>query len=124
MNYRVEQEDLMKTLALWDGLMPGRELVRLIACGGTALTLMGYKESTKDVDFLVPVEKEYQRFLKFLIQAGYQKVTHDGWKRTGENTIYDLYCGKKIYVTELLTSPLLKGGHKKIRQWEKFILGS
>ncbi len=36
---------------------------------------------------------------------------------------YDLYCGKRIYVTELLTSPLLKGGHRKIRQWKRIYLG-
>ena len=48
MAYRVLADELMETLGAWDELIPGREKIRLIACGGTALTLLGYKESTKD----------------------------------------------------------------------------
>jgi len=95
----------------------------LIACGGTALTLLGYKESTKDVDFLVPEEKEYKQLTQFLERAGYLPKTSYGWKRAGENIIFDLYPGKTVYQTELLTSPLDAGGNKQIRQWNKIYLG-
>jgi hypothetical protein len=54
MNYRLNKNDLLSTLELWDSLIAGRGKIHLIACGGTALTLLGFKESTKDVDFLVP----------------------------------------------------------------------
>ena len=58
--YRQGKNELLSTLKEWDRLMPSRAKIHLIACGGTALTLLGYKESTKDVDFIVPVEKEYE----------------------------------------------------------------
>ena len=45
---------------------------QLIACGGTALTLLELKESTKDVDFVVPVVTEYEKLVKFLNTIGYQ----------------------------------------------------
>ena len=62
MEYRVTADELRQTLASWDALFPGRGKIRLVACGGTALSLLGYKESTKDVDFLVPNEQEYKHF--------------------------------------------------------------
>lgn len=123
MDYRVLADELTETLGAWDELIPGREKIRLIACGGTALTLLGYKESTKDVDFLLPNESEYQRLVKFLKEAGYDPVTPYGWKRSGENVIFDLYPGKKVYSTELLTSPLEEGGNRKVREWKKIYLG-
>ena len=70
MEYRIKEDELTRTLQAWDGLIPGRGKIRLVACGGTALTLMGYKESTKDVDFLVPEPKEYERLVGFLAKAG------------------------------------------------------
>lgn len=74
MEYRTTADEVMSTLALWDEWIPGRGKVHLIACGGTALTLLGYKESTKDVDLLVPVEKEYERLTHFLARGGYQRI--------------------------------------------------
>ena len=57
MAYRLNQKDLLDALGLWNGFL--NKKVHLIACGGTALTLLGVKESTKDVDMLVPVDQEY-----------------------------------------------------------------
>lgn len=123
MDYRTTPDELMMTLALWDELIPGRARIHLIGCGGTALTLLGYKESTKDVDLLVPWVREYERLIRFLERAGYQRTTTFGWHRPGEGVIYDLYPGKRVYMTELLTSPLLRGANRKIRQWKKICLG-
>lgn len=123
MDYQVLASELTDTLGAWNELLPGREKIHLIACGGTALTLLGYKESTKDVDFLVPNENEHQRLVKFLDEAGYDPVTQYGWKRPGENVIFDLYPGKRVYSTELLTSPLEVGGNRKVREWKKIYLG-
>ena len=119
MNYRIKKDELTQTLNIWNELIPGRGVVRLVACGGTALTLMGYKESTKDVDFLVPELKEYQRIVAFLESAGYRRETQYGWKREAETILFDLYLGKKVYVTELLTSPLIRGGSRLWRRWSK-----
>lgn len=37
--------------------------------------------------------------------------------------LFDLYPGSRVYSTGLLTSPLKRGGHRKIREWEKIYLG-
>lgn len=119
MEYRIKKDELTRTLQAWDELLPGRGKIRLVACGGTALTLMGHKESTKDVDFLVPEPEEYNHLTGFLAQAGYRQETQYGWKREGETILFDLYPGKKVYVTELLTSPLARGGSRKWKAWKK-----
>lgn len=121
--YRLGKNELLKILEEWNRLLPGRGKVHLIACGGTALTLLGYKESTKDVDFLVPDEREYTRLIQFLESAGYKQVSGDGWMREGERIIYDLYKGKRIFTTELLDSPLEGGRHRKILELTKIYLG-
>jgi hypothetical protein len=123
MEYRMKAGELTRTLKTWDELIPGRGKIHLIACGGTALTLMGYKESTKDVDFLVPRTEEYRRLLDFLKKAGYRQVTQWGWKREMETIVFDLYLGKRIYTTELLTSPLSRQGHRKWNEWKKIYVG-
>ena len=123
MEYRVTANELKQTLASWDALFPGRGKIHLVACGGTALSLLGYKASTKDVDFLVPHEKEYERLVKFLTRAGYKRVTGEGWKRPDEVIRYDLYLGKRIFQTELLDSPLEARGHQKFWEGKKIYLG-
>ena len=50
MEYRFNADELMRALGVWDSVLPGRGKIHLIACGGMALTRLGYKESTKDVD--------------------------------------------------------------------------
>jgi hypothetical protein len=58
MKYRLNKLTLTDFLFLgqWNAFL--RRKVHLVACGGTALTLMDIKPSTKDVDFIVPVETE------------------------------------------------------------------
>lgn len=97
--------------------------VHLIACGGTALTLLGIKESTKDVDFLVPNESEYEYLIKILDQLGYVQVTTSGWGRKGEPYLFDLFRGKRIHTTELLNSPLEPGKNTLIREFSTLYIG-
>jgi len=52
MNDRANKELLLARLADWDSFLKKR--VRLIACGGTALTLLNIKPSTEDIDLIVP----------------------------------------------------------------------
>ena len=52
MEYRINKQGLLDELIIWDGFL--RRTVHLIACGGTAMTLLGVKESTKDIDLVVP----------------------------------------------------------------------
>ena len=123
MDYRIDRRELERTLKVWDELIPGRGKIRLVACGGTALTLMGYKESTKDVDFLVPRAEEYEKLVDFLKKAGYKQATQFGWRREQETILFDLYPGKRVYTTELLTSPLDRGGCRKWNEWKKIFVG-
>ena len=51
-----------------------RRKVQLIACGGTAMILIGVKPSTKDVDFMVPMAREYAYLTKQLKDLGYRQI--------------------------------------------------
>jgi hypothetical protein len=107
MQYRLTKQDLFDTLSNWNLFL--KKKVHLIACGGTALTLLDIKASTKDVDFMIPVLKEYDYLVKILSDSGYKKVKASGWARKGELYIFDLFSGKSIHTTELLESPLEEG---------------
>ena len=100
MKYRLNKSILLEVLSEWNRFI--RRKVHLIACGGTAMTLAGIKPSTKDVDFMVPKEKEYDYLMKQLKALGYKQVTGSGWKRAGEDFRFDLFRGKRIHTTELL----------------------
>ncbi|MDX2511466.1 MAG: hypothetical protein QNK25_05400 [Desulfobacterales bacterium] len=100
-----------------------RRKVHLIACGGTALTLMGIKESTKDVDFIVPNESEYKYLIKTIKDLGYKNTTGWGWSRKGDMFIFDLFAGKRIHTTELLESPLKPGNHTLFKEYSNIYIG-
>src|SRR3989338_2906532 len=121
--YRVTVYELIQTLSAWDGLITGRKKIHLIACGGTALTLLGYKASTADVDFLVPDKNEYARLVTFLKEAGYEQINRHRWKRPGEILLFDLFEGDAVFTTHLLASPLEPGRNRKIREFKKIYLG-
>lgn len=98
--------------------------VNLIACGGTALTLMDIKESTKDVDFIVPVPGEYERLCKFLKNIGYAEgaggLVHDD----DPFFIYQFWSGSNVFTTELLCSPLDEGQNIPVQKWKHIYLGA
>ena len=120
--YRLGANDLLDTLDNWNSLMNFR--VRLIACGGTALTLLKIKDSTKDIDFTVPMQKEYDRLMKFLRDLGYEEkgggLAHDD----DPNFIYQFWYGNKVFTTDLLDSPLDPGKHILIKRWSHIYLGA
>ena len=64
MEYRLNKEQLLDILREWDRFL--KRKVHLIACGGTAIALLGVKHSTKDVDFIVPDEREHAYLIKQL----------------------------------------------------------
>ena len=120
--YRLSANDLLDTLDNWNSLMNFR--VSLIACGGSALTLLKIKDSTKDIDFTVPVAKEYERLMKFLRDLGYEEqgggLAHDD----DPNFIYQFWCGNKVFTTNLLDSPLEPGKHIMVKRWSHIYLGA
>jgi hypothetical protein len=120
--YRLTGDDLMLTLDNWDSLMNFN--TRLIACGGTAMTLLNIKDSTKDIDFVVPVENEYKRLMKFLKQIGY----HDGGgglqHPDDPNFIYQFWSGNQVFTTNLLDPILDQGKHIVVKEWRYIYLGA
>ncbi len=108
MRHRIDKTTLLNTLSIWNRYL--KRKVRIIACGGTALTLLNLKESTKDVDFLIPETQEYEYLVKTMIDLGYVRTTGTGWQKK-QGFIFDLFVGKTIFTTELLESPLEMGNH-------------
>lgn len=104
MEYRLTKDNLVDALSAWNNFL--KRKVHLIACGGTALTLMGVKDSTKDIDFMVPTIGEHDYLISRIKDIGYYPITGWGWQRDGEEYIFDLFRGNKIHTTELLESPL------------------
>jgi hypothetical protein len=79
MNNIVDSATLLNILAVWDRFI--KHKVRIIACGGTALTLLNVKASTKDIDLLIPDPNEYKYLIKSLIGLGYERETGAGWRK-------------------------------------------
>ena len=79
---RVSKKQLLDVLELFDQEL-GRNIV-LMAVGGTAMTLLGIKASTKDIDFNIPLDDDFKEFkrLNEKIKPG---VKIDFWS---SNTIF------------------------------------
>ncbi|MDP1853791.1 MAG: hypothetical protein Q8L26_06290 [Candidatus Omnitrophota bacterium] len=120
MEHRINKNSLLDTLSAWNSYL--KREVHLIACGGTAMTLLGIKESTKDIDLLVPNETEYDYLLRILQDLGYKHASGSGWTKDG-GFIFDLFRGKRIHTTELLESPLKEGNHTLIKEFKSVYLG-
>jgi hypothetical protein len=120
--YRISGVDLLDTLENWDSLMNFR--VRLIACGGTALTLLNIKESTKDIDLIVPETSEYDKLMKFLKALNYRFKGNGLVHEDDPNFIYQFWCGNKVFTTDLLESPLKENNHILIHRWTHIYLGA
>lgn len=121
MEYRLTRSELVNTLAGWGKFI--KRKVRLIACGGTAMTLLNVKASTKDIDFMVPDDKEYVYLTKVLNEIGYKPQSAARWKKEGELFVTDLYAGNKIHTTELLESPLKEGNHVFVQNIGRLYIG-
>lgn len=120
MQYRINREGLLTELAAWNNFLGRR--VYLVACGGTALTLLGVKDSTKDIDFMVPRAKDYPYLIGLLEELGYKSVTGSGWSKGG-GFVFEFYQGKRIHTTELLESPLKARNHIVIKEYSRVYLG-
>lgn len=120
MEYRVDKQGLFDRISVWDGFL--KRKVHLIACGGTALTLLGVKDSTKDIDFIVPNLNEYNYLMKILKQLGYKLASGAGWRRNND-FIFELFSGNRVHTTELLESPLKKEKHILVKEFTYIYLG-
>lgn len=120
MEYRIDRTGLLDRLSAWDGFLKRR--VHLIACGGTALTLLDIKPSTKDIDLIIPDISEYDYLIGILQQLGYKSASGWGWQR-GDGFIFDLFRGNAVHTTGLLDSPLNKGMNIPFKEFEHIYLG-
>ena len=120
MEYRIDKTGLLDRLSIWNGFL--KRKVHLVACGGTALTLLDVKPSTKDIDLLVPVIGEYQYLIRTLKDLGYKSASGAGWARD-DGFIFDLFPGKRVHTTELLESPLDKGNNIPVKELTHIYLG-
>jgi len=120
MENRINKQRLLDTFSVWDTYL--KRKVHLIACGGTAMTLLGVKESTKDIDLLIPNEAEHDYLTGILESLGYKARTGSGWAKDG-GFIFDLFRGKRIHTTELLGSPMDKENHQLVKEYRSIYLG-
>lgn len=120
MKYRLDKQDLLDRMSIWDTYL--KRKVHIIACGGTAMTLLGVKDSTKDVDLIIPEAAEYEYLIQTLKQLGYKPATGAGWTR-GDGFIFELFRGKRVHTTELIESPLKEGNHSLLNEWSYIYLG-
>lgn len=120
MEYQIDKQGLLDRISVWDSFL--KRKVHLIACGGTALALLGVKTSTKDIDLIVPELTEYEYLIKQLKQLGYKSASGWGWAR-GDGFIFDLFKGKSVHTTELLESPLNKGNCILVKEFSQIYLG-
>jgi len=118
--YGVDKHSLLERIRIWNDFLKRR--VHLIACGGTAMTLLGVKESTKDIDLMVPKANEYTYLIKTLQQLGYKSASGWGWSR-GDGFIFDLFRGNAVHTTELVESPLVDENHTLIKEFSHIYLG-
>ena len=121
MKYRLTKKDLLSVLIGWSKFI--KRKVRLIACGGTAMTLLDVKVSTKDIDFIVSNDKEYAYLTGILKDIGYKNEGGFRWKREKEFFDIDLFAGKYIHTTELLESPLEEKNHIFLQNIGRLYLG-
>jgi len=119
--YRLNKNQLLEIMEEWNRVL--RRKVHLIACGGTAMTLLGVKPSTKDVDFMVPNINEYNYLINNLKTLDYELVTQAGWQRPGEQFQFDIFRGNSIHTTGLLTSPLEEGRHTLLKEYAHLYIG-
>jgi hypothetical protein len=120
MEYRINKQGLLDRISAWDSFL--KRKVHLIACGGTAMTLLDVKASTKDIDLLVPNEDEHGYLIDTLKQLGYKSASGWGWARD-DVFIFDLFRGNAIHTTQLLESPLKEGNHTLFKEFSHIYLG-
>ena len=121
MVYRLDKNHLFEILDEWNRFL--KRKVHLIACGGTAMTLLGVKPSTKDIDFMVPKTTEHTYLIKNLKMMGYEPVTQSGWKRPGEIFHFDIFRENYIHTTGLLASPLEEGRNTLLKEYSHLYIG-
>jgi hypothetical protein len=95
---RIDKEGLMKLLEEWNVVLSKEKFnIRLIAIGGTALTLLNLKASTKDIDFTLPLGEDIKKFESLFNRLKIKQVAMRRFK--AENFLIDIYYDGQIFTT-------------------------
>ena len=81
--------------------------VDMYALGGTALTILGIKQSTLDIDINIDSHKDYRYICRIFEQVGFKKIGSIRWQ-TQEGLFFDLFESSNILGTSLLPDSLDK----------------
>ena len=81
--------------------------VRMYALGGTALTILNIKASTRDIDVNIDAREEYEYICRIFEDMGFEKTGTYRWI-TQEGLAFDLFWGSNILGTSLLPDCLEK----------------
>ncbi|MFH1221767.1 MAG: nucleotidyltransferase [Candidatus Micrarchaeota archaeon] len=90
-------ESLTEFVLQFDKYLPRR--MKIVAIGGTALTLLGKKASTKDVDFCFLNEQDKAVFVRVAEKLGYKPQLSN--RLIGRGVTIDLYASGYIFCVQL-----------------------
>ncbi len=93
--------------------------IKMYALGGTALTILGIKSSTLDIDIDIDSHKDYQYICEIFEKIGFKRIGTIRWQ-TQEGLFFDLFMGSNILGTEL--SPNFLDKSKFIKSFENIEL--
>ncbi|MDO8655880.1 MAG: nucleotidyltransferase [Nanoarchaeota archaeon] len=99
------------------------ENIKMYTLGGTALTILEIKPSTRDIDINIHSYKEYLYICKLFEQMGFKKIGTIRWL-TQEGLAFDLFTGSNFLGTQLLPDCLKKSKFvKSFGKLELYTLG-
>src|SRR3989344_1092157 len=75
--------------------------VQMYALGGTALTILGVKQSTRDIDININSSKQYNYIREIFEKIGFKNNRSLRWF-TQEGLAFDLFHGSNILGTQLM----------------------
>ncbi|MFH0876276.1 MAG: DUF6036 family nucleotidyltransferase [archaeon] len=106
MTYNPDEISSEKLFLLLDSISKYVDIeINLYALGGTALTLLGIKKSTLDVDINIEKNKDYDYICNLFKELGFEKKGAIRWI-SQEGIAFDIFHGSYILGTELLSDCL------------------
>lgn len=110
------KDDLIAFIQKLDSFLD--KYITIIALGGTALTLLNIKSSTRDIDFITTTE-EYQILSNLFQVLGFKELAERRWL-TNEGIIIDVYLDDYVVNVKLISPSKEKS--TLLRQFERINL--
>jgi hypothetical protein len=106
MQHNIKETNAEELFELLDSLSKYiEENIKMYALGGTALTILEIKLSTRDIDINIHSYKEYLYICKLFEQMGFKKTGTIRWL-TQEGLAFDLFTRSNFLGTQLLPDGL------------------